>query len=150
MKQVIPMDSALGIIFALAGAAILQQALNMNTLPGMNVGPGLFPSIVGGGMAIMGAALTVQGWLERNLPEGDAPPLVTWFAAGVLAALIAVIVVMPHLGFLVAGTVFAATIVRMSGGNWVTALIFSPVATALIYFTFTELMRVPLPSGILG
>ena len=63
------MDSVLGLLFALAGAAILQQALNMHPLPGMNVGPGLFPSIVGGAMALMGVALTIQGWLVRDVPK---------------------------------------------------------------------------------
>src|SRR3546814_2856314 len=64
------------LLFALAGAAILQQALNMHPLPGMNVGPGLFPSIVGGAMALMGVALTIQGWVVRDVPEEDTPPLV--------------------------------------------------------------------------
>lgn len=150
MRQSFPMDSALGVIFALGGAAILQQALTMSTLPGMNVGPGLFPSIVGAGMAIMGVALAIQGWMVRDTPEDEAPPLVTWFAIGVVAALVAVILAMPYLGFLIAGTLFAAGIVMLSGGRWLSALIFSPIASSLIYFTFTAVMRVPLPRGILG
>lgn len=150
MRQSFPMDSALGVVFALGGAAILQQALTMQALPGMNVGPGLFPSIVGAGMAIMGVALAVQGWVVRDVPEDEAPPLVTWFAVSVVIALVAVILAMPFLGFLVAGTLFAAAIVLLSGGRWLSAVIFSPLAAALIYFTFTAVMRVPLPRGILG
>jgi putative tricarboxylic transport membrane protein len=144
------LDSALGVVFALGGAAILQQALTMQTLPGMNVGPGLFPSIVGAGMAIMGVALTIQGWVVRDTPEDEAPPLVTWFAIGVVASLVAVILAMPYLGFLVAGTLFSVGVVLLSGGKWLSAVIFSPIATTTIYFVFTAAMRVPLPSGILG
>lgn len=150
MKRSIPMDSVLGLLFALAGAAILQQALNMHPLPGMNVGPGLFPSIVGGAMALMGVALTIQGWVVRDVPEEDAPPLVTWFAIGIVAAIAAVIFVMPYLGFLVAGTIFSVVIVLLSRGGWLPALIFSPIATATIYYLFTWAMRVPLPRGLLG
>jgi putative tricarboxylic transport membrane protein len=150
MRQAFPIDSALGVVFALGGAAILQQALTMHTLPGMNVGPGLFPSIVGGGMAIMGVALAVQGWAVRDTPDDDAPPLVTWFAVGIVAALALTIVAMPFLGFLVAGTLFAATIVLMSGGKWLSAIIFSPIASAGIYYLFMSGFRVPLPRGILG
>lgn len=150
MKQSFPMDSAVGVVFALGGACILQQALTMQALPGMNVGPGLFPSIVGAGMAIMGVALTIQGWIVRDTPEDDAPPFLTWFAAGTFAALVATILLMPYLGFLVAGTLFAAAVVLMSGGKWLSALIFSPIAAAAIYFTFTAVMRVQLPRGILG
>ena len=150
MRQSFPMDSALGVVFVLGGAAILQQALAMQTLPGMNVGPGLFPSIVGAGMAIMGVALTIQGWIVRDTPEDEAQPLVTWFALGIVAALVVVTLVMPYLGFLVAGTLFAVVVVLLSGGKWLSAVIFSPIAAASIYFTFTALMRVPLPRGILG
>lgn len=150
MRQSFPLDSALGVVFALGGAAILQQALTMQALPGMNVGPGLFPSIVGAGMAIMGVALTIQGWVVRDTPEEEVPPLVTWFAAGIAVALSVTILVMPYLGFLVAGTIFAAGIVLLSGGRWLSAVIFSPITTAAIYFTFTAVMRVPLPRGILG
>lgn len=150
MKQTIPMDSALGVIFALGGAAILQQALTMHTLPGMNVGPGLFPSIVGSGMAIMGVALTIQGWIVRDTPEDDAPPLVTWFAVGIVAALVATILLMPHLGFFITSTLFAAAVVLMSGGRWLSAIIFSPIATGIVYLVFMSGFRVPLPRGILG
>ena len=116
----------------------------------MNVGPGLFPSIVGGGMALMGIALTVQGWLVRDEPEEDAPPLVTWFAVGIVVAIAVVIFAMPYLGFLVAGTIFSFVIVLISRGGWLPALIFSPIATATIYYLFTWALCVPLPRGLLG
>jgi putative tricarboxylic transport membrane protein len=144
------MDSVLGILFALAGAAILQQALTLQALPGMNVGPGLFPSIVGGGMALMGVALAIQGWIVRDEPEEEAPPLVTWFAVGIVVAIAIAIVAMPWLGFLVAGTIFSVAVVLLSRGGWLPALIFSPIATATIYYLFTAALRVPLPRGLLG
>lgn len=150
MRQSFPMDSALGVVFALGGAAILQQALTMQALPGMNVGPGLFPSIVGAGMAIMGVALTIQGWMVRDTPEDEAQPLVTWFALAIVAALVATIFAMPFLGFLITGTIFSVVIVLMSGGKWLSAIIFSPIASASIYFLFMSGFRVPLPRGILG
>jgi putative tricarboxylic transport membrane protein len=150
MRQAFPIDSALGVIFALAGAAILQQALTMQALPGMIVGPGLFPSIVGAGMAIMGIALAAQGWMVPDTAEDEAPPLVTWFALGVVAALAVTILLMPVLGFLVSGTLFSVAIVLMSGGKWLPAIIFSPIASAGIYYLFMSGFRVPLPRGILG
>lgn len=150
MQRSFTMDSALGVIFALGGAAIFQQALTMQPLPGMNVGPGLFPSIVGAGMAIMGVALAIQGWLVQEAPEEGARPLVTWFAVGVVVVLGATIFAMPYLGFLIAGTIFSVVIVLLSGGKWLSALIFSPIATAGIYYLFMSGFRVSLPRGILG
>ncbi|RZA15310.1 MAG: tripartite tricarboxylate transporter TctB family protein [Proteobacteria bacterium] len=129
---------------------MLQQALTMHALPGMNVGPGLFPSIVGTGMAIMGAALSIQGWIERDARQDETGPLLTWYAIAVVVALGITIFVMPYLGFLVTGVLFSAVIVLISGGKWLSALIFSPIATAVIYYLFTMMFRVPLPRGILG
>ncbi|SFV38700.1 putative tricarboxylic transport membrane protein [Devosia crocina] len=150
MRRSIPIDSVLGVLFALGGAAILQQALTMQSLPGMNVGPGFFPSIVGGGMALLGIALAVQGWLVPDDPEEEAPPLATWFAVWIVMAIAAAIFAMPMLGFLIAGTIFSFAIVMLSRGGLVPALIFSPIATASVYFLFTLVLRVPLPRGLLG
>lgn len=150
MQRSFTLDSALGVIFALGGAAIFQQALTMQALPGMNVGPGLFPSIVGAGMAIMGVALAIQGWVVPEMSEDDARPLVTWFAVGVVVALGVTIFAMPYLGFLIAGTTFSMVIVLLSGGKWLSALIFSPIATAGVYYLFMSGFRVSLPRGILG
>jgi len=151
MTRTLPTDSILGLCFTLGGAAIFAHALTLTPLPGMNVGPGLFPAIVGAGMALMGAALTIQGWLTRGIAaEGEAPPLITWFAVGIVVATAAVTFAMPYLGFLVAGTLYAVVIVLMSGGRWPAALIFSPIATATIYYLFTLALRVPLPRGLMG
>ena len=38
----------------------------------------------------------------------------------------------------------------MSGGRWLSAIIFSPIATYAIYAMFTYGFRVPLPRGLLG
>ena len=71
-------------------------------------------------------------------------------AVGVVVAIAVVIFAMPYLGFLVAGTIFSFVIVLLSRGGWRSALIFSPIATATIYYLFTWAMRVPLPRGLLG
>ena len=151
MKLSIPMDMVLGLLFALGGAAIFSHALTLAPLPGMNVGPGLFPSIVGIGMVLMGLALAAQGWLGRAAARDPAaPPLLTWFAVGIVAAIAGAIVLMPLLGFLIGGTLFSIVIVLVSGGRLLPALIFSPLATGTIYLLFNTVLRVPLPRGLLG
>ena len=69
---------------------------------------------------------------------------------GIVVAILVATLLMPMLGFLIAGTVFAAVIVLMSGGKWLSAIIFSPIATFAIYALFTYGFRVPLPRGLLG
>lgn len=155
MKTVIPMDSVLGALFAIGGVAILFVAMGYAPIAGMSVGPGLFPSITGGAMVLFGVVLAVQAWLLRNAvdeDEGDVapPPFVTMFAIAIVVAILAVILLMPFLGFLVGGVLFSIAIVRMSGGKWLSAIIFSPIATYAIYAMFTYGFRVPLPRGLLG
>lgn len=150
MFRLLPLDSILGALFVFMGVAIVQQATGLRPMAGMNVGPGLFPTIVGSGMAVFGTALTFQGWMNRHNSKDDGPKLLTWFAVGIVAATVAVILAMPYLGFLVSGTLFAAVIVLMSGGHWLSAVIFSPIAASVIYFLFTSALRVSLPHGIIG
>lgn len=152
MKLSIPIDSVLGLVFALLGAGILAEAQTLAPMRGMIVGPGLFPSLVGGGMAIFGAVLALQGWRARAMTVlgEEEQPLVTWFAVAIVTVLAASIFVLPVVGFLVGGTILSVVIILLSGGGWLSAVIFSPIAAATIYYTFTLALRVPLPRGLLG
>lgn len=153
-------DVVLGLIFAALGVAIFSLALGYRNMPGMPVGAGLFPRIVGGGMVVFGLVLIVQGWLARPaLAAGGAPVedvhtrsgTLDWTYVGlVLGAIIATIFLMPVLGFLLTAFLFCVFIVRLSGGGWISALIFSPVMAYLTYLTFYNGFRVPLPRGLLG
>lgn len=158
-------DAALGAVFALGGVFVLSQALAIHSMPGLPVGPGLFPTITGGAMTFFGLVLVVQGWLLAPdddvplLPEeasGEqavlfAPPkFFSFFVLGVLASTAASIFLMPILGFLVTGLLFTFAIILLSGGRLRSALIFSPIAAVTIYAMFAYGFRVPLPRGILG
>jgi putative tricarboxylic transport membrane protein len=158
-------DLTLGIIFALGGLIILNQALAIHSMPGLPVGPGLFPTVTGGAMAFFGAVLALQGWLaapDQDLPllpeEASGEPSVLYaapkffspFVLGILGCTLASILLMPVLGFLVTGVLFTFAVVLLSGGRLISALVFSPVATLAIYAIFAFAFRVPLPRGILG
>ena len=158
-------DIALGGVFTLGGLLVLSQALAIHSMPGLPVGPGLFPTITGGAMAFFGLVLVVQGWLVA--PDEDVPLLpdeasgeqaalyarpkfFSPFVLGVLASTAASIFLTPVLGFLITGVLFVFAIVLLSGGKLRSALIFSPIAAFAIYAIFVYGFRVPLPRGILG
>jgi putative tricarboxylic transport membrane protein len=153
-------DMVMGLLFALLGVAVFWFALGYRNMPGMPVGAGLFPRIVGGGMVVFGLVLAIQGWLLRpavatagTAPADDplAPAALDWsYSALVLGAIIATIFLMPVLGFLITGFVFCVFIVRLSGGGWISALVFSPIMTGLTWLAFYNGFRVPLPRGLLG
>lgn len=158
-------DIAIGGVFALGGLFVLSQALAIHSMPGLPVGPGLFPTITGGAMTFFGLVLVAQGWLlapEEDVPllpdeaAGEdavlyaAPKFFSPFVLGILGSILASILLMPVLGFLITGVLFTFGVVLLSGGKLRSALIFSPIAAVAIYAMFAYGFRVPLPRGILG
>lgn len=155
MKPVSRADVLIGVAFALAGGFVAIHSTSIRSIPGLPVGPGLFPAVTGIAMAVFGLVLAVQGWFSREVP----PPKAAHAPAGLLDRLFIpillvslglVILVMPWLGFIITGTLFAVLVVLLCGGGWIGALLFSPAATVVIYMVFVHALRVPLPRGLLG
>lgn len=159
-------DFTLGIVFSAAGLFILAQAMDIRQVPGMPVGPGLFPKVTGAAMAFFGFMLVLQGWLTR--PEQGAALAAGgesqetgmqtrtgfWaripFIPALLAAIALTVPLMQNLGFLVTGVLLTAFLVLLGGGSWKSAAVFSPIITVAVYGLFYHGLRVPLPHGILG
>lgn len=164
MTTVNRLDFVISILFTLVGAYVLVGSMELKAMPGMAVGPGLFPSVTGGAMFLLGLVMLVQTWLKRNVlpPQeplydasvtGDDEPetlIDRLYNPLLLLAILAVIVLMPVLGFLVAGTIFVAAMVVLGGGSWIQAVIFGLVMTGLTYALFVYGLRVPVPAGLWG
>lgn len=158
-------DLVIGLAFAGLGSAIFIVASGFRTLPGMAVGSGLFPKITGTGMVIFGIVMALQAMrparrLEEARPQGLEPPgdgpadqampptgAQARYAMALVGALAALILAMPHTGFLAASLVFTGFLVILGGGRWSGAALFSVLATATVYLVFTHGLRVPLPRG---
>lgn len=159
-------DFMLGTIFLAVGLFVLVQAMGIRQMPGMPVGPGLFPTLTGGAMAFFGLVLAAQGWFtkpDEELASGPEegpeemavePSRDLWsklpFIPSLLASIVAMILVMPVLGFLITGALLTAFLVLLGGGGWKGAVIFSPIVTVAVYGLFFYGLRVPLPHGVLG
>lgn len=150
-----PPDSVLGLVFVLAGVAVVTAAWGMEGMAGMSVGPGLLPLIVGVGFVIFGGILVVEGWpalrssfagrtSDRGAPGGRSYPL------AVLVGLLAYILLLPLLGFLALSIAFVTVVIRVGGGSWLGSAAFAVLITAAIYALFVHGLRVPLPAGSLG
>ncbi|WP_237673897.1 tripartite tricarboxylate transporter TctB family protein [Vreelandella profundi] len=59
-------DVFMGIGFVIAGVVTIYTAQQFPTLPSLQFGPSLFPSIVGGGFCIGGAVLVLSGMWQRH------------------------------------------------------------------------------------
>ncbi len=151
-------DAVWGVLFALLGLAIVVHVQGFPRIPGQNIGPGIFPGLVGAGLAVCGLLLVVRGVLSRRaarpVPWAEAP---AWFGSGrqVLAFAVLVganlfyILAVQRLGFVLTAFVYLAALMWVLRVRLVPLLLVSLIATLLIHLAFYRLLRVPLPWGIL-
>ncbi|MBS0319320.1 MAG: tripartite tricarboxylate transporter TctB family protein [Proteobacteria bacterium] len=148
-------DAILGAVFAVLGIAVLWHVQSFPAVHGQRVGPALFPGLIAGGLIVASFALIVQGLRER----GGEP----WFAAPdwwrsprhvsafllTLAAPAFYIVGVGTLGFFVVSVVVLASLFIVLEVRPLPAIVIAVVATAVIWYAFYKLLRVPLPWGFL-
>lgn len=118
------------------------------------VGPRAFPYVVGSGLVACAAALLwhalAGGW--RNLPEDasvHAQP--DWPAFAIISAgIVAQMVLSARTGFVVAGVVLFTLVARGFGSRRLLRdLVVAVIVVVLAYLTFTRLLGLSLPAGIL-
>ena len=119
------------------------------------IGPRLFPYIIGCGLTVCGAVLAWQaiagGW--RNVPldqEGhDAPD---WMAFIIISAgVILHMVIIGWAGFIIASTVLFVLVARGFGSRrLVRDAIIAVVLATVVFFIFTLALGLSLPKGPFG
>lgn len=138
-----------GVILGLLGAAMLVGSAGLPAGRGGDLGPAVFPRILGGACIVAAVAV----WLEaRRTPRGE-PPEVNgrWrLAMGGLGISAAYFALIPLAGYFVATPLFLggmAYSLGMRSPRWLlgTAVGFTVVAWLL----FVLVLAVPLPNGIL-
>lgn len=111
------------------------------------VGPGLFPTLIAIGMAIVGLQLLWEGYLHR-FAEEDIPEL-DWKAVGIVAAALASqIFLLELLGWIICGTVvFTVAAMAFGSRRYVLNVVFGLVLTSLTYLVFDYGLDLDLPTG---
>lgn len=143
-------DRFLGVLAILGGVLIYVGTLDLREVPGQAIGSAFFPQIVAGIFVATGAALTATA--------GPAPlmRLAPWMwgkgffsAAGVVLAVLFWLFAVDTLGFLLTTWLMIAALAMVLGGRILTAVAASAVAMLIFQLIFVELLRVPLPRGVL-
>ncbi len=149
-------DFALGLVCAGFGAAVILQAAAFPDIPGMAYGPAFFPSLVGAGFVVCGAALVI-GALWRGgafvglvtLPAWTRDRVAVVRALGVVGGTLAFILAAPVLGFLLTTGLLALGWLRLLAVRWGLSLSLALVVPLVLHYGFSDLLRVPLPRGVL-
>ena len=150
-------DALSGGFFIALAAAIFYLTRDFRVMPGQNYGASFFPRTIASAMALFGTMLVVRGLRARGAGPWvecqdwlRSPRHVTSFAL-VVAVLVFYILASNELGFIVTG--FASLTVLLlwlrGAGRWLEAVAVSLGCVLVIQYFFGELLRVPLPWGVL-
>jgi putative tricarboxylic transport membrane protein len=152
-----------GLAFAVFGIAIvvIGELTLREDIQGDLLGPKAFPRALGTCLLAGGLYVAIRAWrlsarraaaaLESEGDE-DEPniPASTIRAVGVMALSVLYGLLLTRLGYLVATPVFvAAGLYVLSVRSRILLVAVPLVLTAFCYYVFAELLRVPLPSGVL-
>lgn len=148
-------DAILGALLLLLSLAVLFAVRNFPTIPGQNVGPAAFPTLLAVLLAGSAIALIVRGWRERSAGTWvqfgswlKSPQHVTNFLVTV-GMLVFYIFAADWLGFILTGMVILCTIFYTLKVKRSLIVPIALVATLLIHTIFYKGLRVPLPWGLL-
>ncbi|ODS57336.1 MAG: hypothetical protein ABS36_05445 [Acidobacteria bacterium SCN 69-37] len=146
-------DRLTGLLAALLGLAVILYARTFPPMLGQDIGPALFPSLVGAGLLIFGAVLAATDanlgarWVEFA-PWTRRPRMVV-NGLLVMAMLGFYVVAVEPVGFLVTSIVFLGVLMRALGAPLRVTVPVAVVVSLVIHYVFYSLLRVPLPWGVL-
>ena len=157
-------DKVSGTMLVGLGAAAAYGGSLLPPVPGQQVGPNVFPMVVGAGLMLCGGmiALGVGSALEREAeadlaahsdtpkPAASRSPLVNG-AKTLLppALLLAYVFVGDALGFVPTAFFIVLAISLAMGARVKLALPLALIAPVIVHLIFLKLLRVPLPPGLL-
>lgn len=148
-------DTVIGALVALIGAVLAIAAWSLPNLPNQAYGAATFPVAIGVGLVALGAVMAGRGLVGGGglqvalVGWGRAPG--AWLRLAATIALVLVTVVLTDkLGFLVTGTVVLFALLVTFRAPLVVAVPLAPVATYVVAWAFGNLLRVPLPRGVLS
>lgn len=150
-------DIVAGLVLIAIAAFVLVLTLSFPPFPGQKYGPSLFPRILASATILCSLMLIVQGLRARRGGEGWIS-LAPWMRDGtsllsfliIPLAILAYILLSDLIGFHIVAFSILAFLFFWFGVQPLNALLISAIATWTIHFFFANLMRVPLPRGILN
>ena len=154
-------DRVTGGCLALLGALAFYGGSQQPVMPGQDVGPSVFPMVIGAGLVLCGVLVALgvgQGFEEPAalVPpapgETPAPPPAFAGLRAFLppALLVFYAVAAEPLGFLIVAAVIVLAAAFALGARPRLAVPLAALAPFGVHLIFAKLLRVPLPEGLLA
>jgi putative tricarboxylic transport membrane protein len=150
-------DALSGLAIIIVAAFGLSIVAQFPSYPFDRFGPGLFPGLTLLIMLLCGALLVLRGVRRRHIQS--AITLEAWArdprslaTLGVLIGGVTFYILFSRtLGFPITGFLLTFSLLLWMRGRhrWLRSLLISGVAALVIFFVFAQILRVPLPLGIL-
>ncbi len=152
MRRMDQISSAVGLAVALL---YLLEASKLPLWKGTTFGSGLFPTILGTGLAAVSLLSLLRASIDRTsipLPEGLVPPrrgMVN--LACVIGSLAAYALVVELLGFMLSTfALMAFLLIALEPAKKRSGLVLAGTVVAIAYVLFVMLLKLQVPRGIIG
>jgi putative tricarboxylic transport membrane protein len=147
-------------LVALGGAAAYGGWL-LPPVPGQQIGPNVFPMVIGFGLMVCGALIALgvgrsfeeEVTLEPPAPGGEAPEPPGWAKPLMVllppALLLFYVFAVDRLGFALTAAAMVFSVSVALGARLRLAIPLAIAAPLIVHLVFSKLLRVPLPPGLL-
>jgi putative tricarboxylic transport membrane protein len=147
-------DAVIGAILLAFAIAAFAYARTLPAIPGQDYGAAVFPMLVAVGLGGCGVLLVVSGgrhWNGAVALNDWARTHHAWTKLAVaLGLILAYILFAQTIGFVPISILILVVFFALMGVRWWIAIPAALAATFLIDQTFSDLLKVPLPLGLLG
>lgn len=149
-------DTVFGSVLILLSCLMIYLTLDFPDFPGQKYGPSLFPRVLAGGIIICGVCLVIRGlpqlragqaWLAFATWTRDPHRLASFFL--LLGLILLYIFASERIGFIPITIFTLMVLFYWLGVRLLTNVLVAVAATLIIHWFFADLMRVPLPRGLL-
>ncbi|WP_120009581.1 tripartite tricarboxylate transporter TctB family protein [Teichococcus vastitatis] len=153
-------DRITGLCLVALGGAAVYGATQQPGVPGQDVGPSVFPMVIGLGLIGCGALVALRVGRSFEAPDEVVPPepgeamaapprFAEWRAFLPPLLLVFYMLAVDTLGFLLVAAAITLVVCLTLGARLRLALPLAVLAPIGIHAVFVRLLRVPLPDGLL-